>query len=157
MNIHFVATGAGILSLRKFSQQFPHAVQGGVRRAEKEVSGVIRRHIHKQFQSGGIPRWAPRTRSYRWKPLLKTGRMRAAAIRATRGRIVTITRRRIIIQYRGFWMATKYSRFHLSGTRRMPARPFAPPFSRLSRAETNEIGQSVRKNLQHSIRGLKGL
>lgn len=153
MQIEFRETTGGMARMRRHIRIF-EANLARWDTAERKIAQVVRLHVAHQFSKGGSPRWAHRSRSYPhpWRPLMRTHTMHVAALRGVRGSVTMISKRRVQIRYSKFWAATPYARFHLTGTKYMPARPFAPPWTQLTSQERDQIGQIVRSNVIHGLK-----
>lgn len=85
--------------------------------------------------------WAPRKRRY-YHPLLeKTGKTRRSLRSKTRGTNVVTS------------VSPPYARFHQSGTRKMPARPFFPVGDALPSVWTARIRKTINDHIESALRG----
>jgi len=84
-----------------------------------QISDVVQTSISRNFDSGGRPRWRPRTRNYSWPILQKTRKMRRRAEQtALTGWFHRAGKHVLNI------MSPYYGVYHQNGTQKLPRRSF---------------------------------
>lgn len=90
-------------------------------RPAREASLLLQNRIRDNYYSQGGGSWPPRTRSYPWAPLRKSGFMMSRQLAASAGKVRKISAG-VMIDWSDAITATSYSKFHHLGTSQMSKR-----------------------------------